>query len=325
MPRERGGTTGQAANGGEARAVSLEAKCGPEPIGPAVRSKRGNDADELSAGLYIVATPIGNAEDITLRALKMLRAVDLIACEDTRVSATLMARHGITTRRVAYHEHNAERMRPLLLSRIESGAAIALISDAGTPLVSDPGFKLVREAVARGLKVTAAPGPSAPLAALVLAGLPTERFLFAGFLPPKEAARRRALDELKSVPATLVFLESAPRLAAALADMAAVLGDRPAAIARELTKLHEEIRRARLTALAAQYQESGPPKGEIVVLVGPPEAESAIVAEDALDAALTAALARMSIKDASAAVAAATGLPRRTVYARALALAGRGQ
>ena len=325
MPQGRGGTTSQAANRGGARAESLEANGGQQPIGPAVRSKRGNDADELAPGLYVVATPIGNAEDITLRALKMLRAVDVIACEDTRVSAKLLSRHGITTTRLAYHEHNAERMRPLLLARIETGAAIALISDAGTPLVSDPGFKLVREALGRGIRVTAAPGPSAPLAALVLAGLPTERFFFAGFLPAKEVARRRALGELMAVPATLVFLESAPRLAASLADMAEVFGDRPAAVARELTKLHEEVRRDRLAALAAHFRDCGPPKGELVVLVGPPDAAASIVAEDEVDAALAAALAGMSVKDASAAVAAATGLPRRRVYARALALAGRGQ
>jgi 16S rRNA (cytidine1402-2'-O)-methyltransferase len=323
--------------------MSLEAKGGREPIDPARRSKPTQTgapapglhvadalapglypAGALAPGLYVVATPIGNAQDITLRALDVLRRADLIVCEDTRVSAKLLNRHGVATARLAYHDHNAERMRPKLLARLAAGAAIALISDAGTPLVSDPGFKLVRDALAQGAAVTTVPGPSAPVAALVLSGLPAERFLFAGFLPAKEAARQRVLAELKPVPATLVFLESAQRLAAALGDMETVLGDRPAAIARELTKLHEEVRRARLPALAAHYRTAGPPKGEIVVLVGPPEAAAEEPSEDRIDAELADAMARMSIKDASAVVAAATGMPRRAVYARALALAGRG-
>jgi len=213
-------------------------------------------------------------------------------------------------------------MRPKLLARLEGGARVALVSDAGTPLVSDPGFKLVRAALERGIAVTAVPGASAPLAALSLAGLPCERFCFAGFLPAKAEARRTALGELGAVPATLVFFESAPRLTASLADMAAVLGDRPAAVARELTKLFEEVRRAPLAELAAHYREAGSPKGEIVVLVGPPAVAEAASAES-LDAALTSALARLSVKDAAAAVAGALGLPRRAVYQRALALVGR--
>jgi 16S rRNA (cytidine1402-2'-O)-methyltransferase len=300
--------------------MSLDAKTPGETIGPSRRSKP--DADALAPGLYIVATPIGNLADIGLRALAVLQGADLIACEDTRVSAKLFNRHGIATKRLAYHEHNAERMRPLLLQRLAEGAAVALISDAGTPLVSDPGYKLVREAIARGVAVTAVPGASAALAALVLSGLPSDRFLFAGFLPPKQAARRTALAGLRAVPATLVLLETAPRLAAALADMAAELGDRPAAVARELTKLHEEVRRGALAELAAHYRAAGAPKGEIVVVVGPPAAD-APATDDALDAALHAALARMSVKDAAAAVAAALALPRRAVYARALALQGR--
>ena len=267
-----------------------------------------------------MATPIGNAGDITLRALAVLRDADLIACEDTRVSDKLLRRYGIATRRIAYHDHNAERMRPRLIARIKAGAAVALISDAGTPLVSDPGYKLVRAALAEGLAVTALPGPSAPLTALVLSGLPTDRFFFAGFLPAKSAARQRALGELTAVPATLLFLETAVRLAASLADMAAVLGDRPAAVARELTKLHEELRRGTLADLAAHYGAAGPPKGELVVVVGPPSAAPA-AGEDALDEALGTALAQMSVKDASLVVASALGLSRRVVYARALALA----
>lgn len=294
-----------------------------EPIEPIRRSKPADQDDPppLAPGLYLVATPIGNLADITLRALAVLRAADLIACEDTRVSDTLLRRYGIATPRRAYHEHNAERQRPRLLARLAAGAAIALISDAGTPLVSDPGFKLARAAIAAGVPVTALPGPSAPLAALVLSGLPSDRFLFAGFLPAKTTARRRTLAELAAVPASLVLLETAPRLAAALADMAAALGDRPAAVARELTKLHEEVRRGRLGELAAHYRTAGPPKGELVVVIAPPEA--AAPAPDAIDAALDAALVRMSLKDATLAVAQSLGLPRRTVYARALARAGR--
>ena len=275
--------------------------------------------------MHVVATPIGNAEDITLRALAVLRGADAIACEDTRVTAKLMARHGISTPLLAYHEHNAARMRPLLLERLRRGEAIALVSDAGTPLVSDPGFKLVRAAIADGLPVTTLPGPSAALAALVLSGLPSDRFLFAGFLPPKAAARRRVLIELAAVPATLVFFEGASRLTDALGDMAETLGDRPAAVAREITKLYEEVRRGALHELGGHYAAAGAPRGEVVVVVGPPPTDAPAVSEDALDARLEAALASMSLKDASAAVAAATGLQRRLVYARALALAGRGK
>ena len=222
------------------------------------------------AGLGLVATPIGNAADITLRALAALRAADAILCEDTRVSAKLLARHGIRRPLVAYHEHNAERMRPKILERLRRGESLTLISDAGTPLVSDPGYKLVQDALAAGLPVTAMPGPSAAIAALVLSGLPPDRFFFAGFLPPKSAQRRQALGELAAVPATLIVYESAKRLPATLADMAAVLGARPAAVARELTKLFEEVRRDDLAALAAHYAAAGPPLGEVVVVVGPP-------------------------------------------------------
>lgn len=262
--------------------------------------------------------------DITLRAIETLRQVDLVACEDTRVTAKLMARHGIQARLVPYHEHNAERMRPELLRRLAEGEAVALVSDAGTPLVSDPGYKLVRAAIEAGHPVTTLPGPSAALAGLLLSGLPPDRFLFAGFLPAKAGERRRTLNELAGVPATLIFYESAQRLAECLADMAERLGDRPAAVARELTKLHEEVRRGGLADLARHYGEAGPPKGEIVLVVGPPaaEAEAEAVSPEDLDARLKAALMRMSLKDAVAAVTAATGRPRREVYARALALAG---
>ena len=273
-------------------------------------------------GLAIVATPIGNAGDITLRAIEVLKSVDAILCEDTRVSPKLLARHGIRRPLLAYHEHNAERMRPLVLERLRRGESLALISDAGQPLVSDPGFKLVRAVLAEGLPLTALPGPSAALTALVLSGLPTDRFFFAGFLPPKTAQRRRELGELAAIPGSLIFFEGASRLPAALADMAAVLGPRPAAVTRELTKLFEEVRRAPLDELAAHYAAAGPPLGEITIVVGPPEAGAAPPSQ-AIDEALAAALAGQSLRDAVDSVAAALGLPRRQVYARALQLSAR--
>jgi 16S rRNA (cytidine1402-2'-O)-methyltransferase len=263
-----------------------------------------------------------------LRALAVLRAADLIACEDTRVTGNLMARYEIATRRLAYNDHNAERVRPLLLERLRRGERVALVSDAGMPLISDPGYKLVRAAIAEGLPVTTVPGASAPLAALALSGLPSDRFLFAGFLPNRSAARRHDLAELAAVPATLILFESARRLGEALADMASVLGDRPAAVAREMTKRFEEVRRGSLAELAAHYAASGPPKGEIVIVIGPP---GSAPAKDAAEAALTLddmlrdALAGASLRDAAASVAIASGLPRRAVYARALALAGPGE
>jgi len=270
-------------------------------------------------GLVIVATPIGNMSDITLRALDTLRGAHAIACEDTRVTAKLLARHGISAKLVAYNDHNAPRVRPLLLQRLRRGETVALVSDAGTPLISDPGYKLVREAVAEGLPVVGLPGPSAALAALVVSGLPTDRFLFAGFLPPKSAARRAALAELAPVRASLIVFESGPRLAACLADMATELGPREAAVARELTKLFEEVRRGTLAELAGHYETAGPPKGEIVIVAGPPATPTEVSDTD-LDEQLQVALSRLSRRDAVAAVAAATGAPRKRVYERALAL-----
>jgi 16S rRNA (cytidine1402-2'-O)-methyltransferase len=318
MPRRQ--FAHKAGGGKTTRAVSRRSEQGAQPIESPLRSKQ---ADDAAPGLYLVATPIGHLRDISLRALDLLAAADLVACEDTRVTEKLMARYGLAAPRLAYHEHNAERMRPLLLERLKAGAVVALVSDAGTPLISDPGFKLVRDAIAEGIAVTALPGPSAALAALVLSGLPSDRFFFQGFLPPKEAARRRVLDELAGLRATLVIYETAPRLGATLADMAAVLGDRAAAVARELTKLYEEVRRGSLAALADHYAAAGAPKGELVIVVGGASDEAArgAITEDLIDAALYAALATMSVKDASAAVAVATGRPRREVYQRALALA----
>lgn len=288
----------------------------PEPNEPSPGSKS-------PPGLYLVATPIGNLGDVTLRALDLLARVDCIACEDTRVTGRLLQRHGIKARMLPYHEHNAERARPDLIRRLGAGESIALVSDAGTPLVSDPGYKLVQDAIAAGIRVTALPGASAALTALQLSGLPTDRFLFAGFLPRRETERRSALADLAAVPATLIFYETAPRLAAALAAMQAVLGDRPAAVARELTKLFEEVRRDRLAALARHYAAAGPPKGEIAIVVGPPDAPPA-VADAEIERRLADALAETTLKDAVARVAAATGRSRRAIYGLALALAKRG-
>lgn len=258
---------------------------------------------------------------MTQRAVDCLTDAAVIACEDTRVTAKLLSAYGIRTPMLAYHEHNAARMRPLLVERLRQGEIVALVSDAGTPLVSDPGYKLVEAAIADNIPVTAAPGASALLTALVLSGLPSDRFLFAGFLPAKSPARRTEIRTLAAVPATLIFYEAPQRLAKALEDLADMLGPRPAAVARELTKRFEEVRRDRLDVLAAHYRDAPQPKGEIVILVGPPAADAG-AAEIDLDAALEAALAKHSVKEAAALVAAETGLPRRTVYARALTLRG---
>jgi 16S rRNA (cytidine1402-2'-O)-methyltransferase len=273
----------------------------------------------LAPGLHLVATPIGNLGDITLRALWVLRHADRILCEDTRVTARLLAHFGIDTPLAAYHDHNADRVRPAVLEALRRGERLALVCDAGTPLVSDPGFKLVRAALAEALPVTAAPGPSAALTALILSGLPPDRFLFAGFLPSRAAARRRALAQWTTLDATLVFFEGPSRLAAALADMAATLGRREAAVARELTKRHAEIRRGPLDALAHYYCASGPPRGEAVIVVGPPAA-APIPAADAIDARLRALLAGHSLRDAVALLADEIGIARRPLYERALAL-----
>jgi len=272
----------------------------------------------LAPGLYLVATPIGNLGDITLRALAVLRGVDRIFCEDTRVTARLLARYNITAPLDLYHDHNAERARPAILAALRCGESVALVSDAGTPLVSDPGYKLVRAAIAEDLPVTATPGPSAALTALILSGLPPDVFLVAGFLPPRRAARRRALERWSSLEATLVFFEGASRLAESVSDMASLLDNRPAAVARELTKLHEEIRRGRLADLAAYYRDAGPPRGEAVVVVGPPEPTAPDDA--AVDSRLRAALTNLGVRDAAATVAAETGLARGELYRRALAI-----
>ncbi|MEO0982563.1 MAG: 16S rRNA (cytidine(1402)-2'-O)-methyltransferase [Pseudomonadota bacterium] len=280
---------------------------------------RGPEPAQAEPGLHVVSTPIGNLRDITLRALDTLAAADEVLAEDTRNARRLLDAHGLSAKLTAYHDHNGAARRPELLEKLRAGAAIALISDAGTPLVSDPGWKLVRACLDAGVKVIPVPGASALLAGIVAAGLPSDRFMFAGFPPAKPGARKALFQDLSAVPSTLVFYEGAPRLAASLADMSAVFGaEREAAVARELTKLFEETRRGNLDELSAYYSEHGAPKGEIVVLVGPPEAAAASEAD--LDTALADALSRLPVKEAAAEVAEALNLPRRAAYQRALAL-----
>ena len=305
---------------------SSPARSAPAPHTPArsyVIAGQAVEPPPLTAGLHIAATPIGNLGDITLRALEALAAADVIACEDTRVTRKLLDRYGIETPLTPYHEHNAAAARPKLLRRLEAGEAVVLVSDAGTPLISDPGFKLVAAVRDAGHAVTALPGASATLAALTVAGLPTDRFFFEGFLPPKEAARRARIAELARIPATLVLFESGPRLGASLADLAAGLGEREAAVCRELTKLHEEVRPATLPELARHYAEEAETRGEIVLVIAPPPEETQPGATE-VDELLRQALVRVSVKDAVSEVAAATGVPRREVYQRALALAKEG-
>jgi len=278
------------------------------------------EADRLQPGLHVVATPIGNLGDITLRALSVLAAAEAILAEDKRVTRVLLAHYGITTPVIAYHEHNAAEMRPVVLERLAAGQALALVSDAGTPLVSDPGFKLVEAAIEAGHPVTAIPGASAVLAGLVLSGLPTDRFFFEGFLPSKSGERRRRARELETVPGSLVFFEAPHRITETLADLAAVLGNRPAAVAREITKRFEQVRRGFLPELAAYYALEGPPKGEIVLIVGP-AGERAETGDETIDIALRKALKIHSQRDAVQLVAGEMGLPRKRVYARALRLA----
>jgi len=266
-----------------------------------------------------VATPIGNLGDITLRALETLAGVDIIACEDTRITRRLTERYAITAELKPYHEHNAALVRPKILERLAQGASIALVSDAGTPLISDPGFKLVREVCAAGHQVIALPGPSSVLSALSVAALPTDRFFFEGFLPPKAAARRARLTELSRIDATLVMFESGNRVQDTLRDLASIMGARDAAICREMTKLHEDIRRAPISELA-KAADTLETRGEFVLVIGPP-AGAQIMAEDALDDLLRSSLQRDSVKDAVAHAVELSGRPRREIYARALEVA----
>jgi len=280
------------------------------------------EAPKAKPGLYLVATPIGNLGDITLRALDVLAGVDVIACEDTRVTRKLADRFGITTPLTPYHEHNASEARPKLLARLAQGQAVALVSDAGTPLISDPGYRLVQEAQDAGFAVVAIPGASSVLTALSVAGLPTDRFFFEGFLPPKEIGRQKRIAALATIPSTLVLFESGPRIADALADLAAGLGPRAAAICRELTKLHEEVRRGPLDELALHYAQGAETRGEFVVVIAPPTEQETPAAD--VDAMLRQALTRVSVKDAVGEVALATGKPKREVYQRALELSKGG-
>jgi 16S rRNA (cytidine1402-2'-O)-methyltransferase len=278
------------------------------------------DAAPLPPALYIVATPIGHLGDVSMRALATLAAADVVACEDTRITTRLLQRYALEVPLVAYHEHNAARQRPKLLAALSEGKSVALVSDAGTPLISDPGYRLVRDALGARHAVVPVPGASALLAALVVSGLPTDSFFFAGFLPPKSAARKKRLAALAAIPGTLVFYESPHRTAAALEGMAEVLGtDRQAAVARELTKIHETVRRGALGELAAAFAAEPEPKGEIVILIAPPE-EAAVPSEAQIDESLAAMLESMSASEAAAAVAARTGLSRQDLYKRILAV-----
>jgi 16S rRNA (cytidine1402-2'-O)-methyltransferase len=271
-------------------------------------------------GLYLVATPIGHLGDITLRALETLAGVDIVACEDTRITRRLTERYAIAAELKPYHEHNAALARPKILERLGQGASIALVSDAGTPLISDPGFKLVREVCAAGHPVIAVPGPSSVLSALSVAALPTDRFFFEGFLPAREHARRTRLAELAGIDATLVMFESGNRVQDTLADLAEIMGGRDAAICRELTKLHEEVKRAPISELA-EAAGSLETRGEFVLVIGPPPADAQVMAEGELDELLRTSLQRDSVKDAVAHAVELSGRPRRAVYARALELA----
>lgn len=275
-------------------------------------------ARRAAPGLHIVATPIGNLSDISLRALETLAGVGLIACEDTRVTARLLQRYGIRTPMTSYHEHNAAARRPAILTRLAAGESVALVSDAGTPLISDPGYKLAREAAGAGHPIHAVPGASSVLTALAVAALPTDRFFFEGFLPAKEHARRARIAAIAAIDATLVLFETGPRIAGALRDLADLLGARSAAVCRELTKLHEEISRDLLPQLAerAATMET---RGEFVIVIAPPPPPSAATGDD-IDRLLEAELQRHSVKEAVAIVTAATGRPRSDIYARALAL-----
>lgn len=270
-------------------------------------------------GLYLVSTPIGNLGDISDRAVKTLKSADIVACEDTRVTAKLFSLLGISAPLTPYHEHNADKVRPALMKRLKNGETVALVSDAGTPLVNDPGYRLVQDCIAENVYVTAVPGASAVLTALQLSGLPCHRFLFSGFLPVKSAARKKELKELSTVNSTLIFYEAPQRIGETLDDMLDVLGDRRIAVARELTKRFEETLRAPLSQVIANYRKNGVPKGEFVLVVAPPDKEEKI-GEEELKEILVSALQKMSLKDAVAQTVKMTGLNKKQVYETALAL-----
>jgi len=291
----------------------------PSEAGSDCKPSDQSQSSALSSGLYIVATPIGNARDISLRALDVLTHADLVLCEDTRVTSKLFSRHNISNTLLSYHEHNAKHVRPEVIRRLKKGGTVALVSDAGTPLVSDPGYKLVESCIEEDITLTTIPGASAVLSALVLSGLPTDRFFFYGFLPNKTVGRQKALTEIRDVPGSLVFLESAKRLAASLSDMASVLGPRPVAVTRELTKLYEEVKRGSLGQLSQHYLDNGPPKGEVTIVVGSPPPKE-VPEGDQLDELIVDSLARLSVKEAAAKISLETGLAKRVIYNRALEL-----
>lgn len=269
-------------------------------------------------GLYLVATPIGNLGDLSPRAVDVLKNADVVACEDTRITGKLLSLNAVSTPMVNYHEHNADKMRPVLTARLKKGETVALVSDAGTPLVSDPGHKLVADCIKEGIYVTAVPGASALLTALQLSGLPTRRFLFQGFLPPKSSARKTTLAELKNVPSTLIFYEAPQRMIETLTDMKEVLGDRACSVSRELTKKFEQTVRGKISDILDLYAQGGVPKGEFVVVVAPPLEEKA--GEQDVETALKQALETMSVKDAAAFVAQALDANKKEVYTLALKL-----
>ena len=275
------------------------------------------EAEPLAPGLYVVATPIGNLGDMTIRALATLAAAETVLCEDTRTSAKLMERFAIKAKLWSYHEHNAQKVRPEILARLQQGATIALISDAGMPLVSDPGYRLVKEAVEMGIPVTACPGPSAVLTGLALSGLPTDRFLFAGFVPQKQGERKKLFAEFAKLKATLIFFESPHRIIETLHDLALGLPGRHVAVTRELTKLHEEVLRGEAAEIATQLEARPSVKGEITLLVGPPEGEEE-VSEAELENAITHALAEMPASKAASELAKRFNLSRSDVYQRIL-------
>ncbi|MGI9465144.1 MAG: 16S rRNA (cytidine(1402)-2'-O)-methyltransferase [Aestuariivirgaceae bacterium] len=277
-------------------------------------------ADELAGGLYLVATPIGNLADITLRALATLVGADMILCEDTRMTSKLLQRYHIKTRMKPYHDHNAARQRPAIMAELAGGKAIALVSDAGTPLVSDPGYKLVKACVDEDLPVHMIPGVSAPVMALALSGLPSDRFLFCGFVPTRQAARRQAFQEVSDVPATLIFFDTAQRIAASLSDIVDTLGDRDVAIGREMTKLHEEFLRGRASAVGQQLAERASLKGEITLVVAPPARQAASADSAAVREALISALGELPASRAAAQTARRFGLPKKALYEQALRL-----
>lgn len=272
----------------------------------------------LEVGLYVVATPIGNLRDITLRALDTLRAADIILAEDTRQTRKLLDAYDIKTPLSPYHDHNAAKRVPGVIKDLEGGKRVALVSDAGTPLVSDPGFKLVHAAIEAGIEVFPLPGASAVLAGLVKSGLPSDRFMFAGFLPPKSGARKTALEAFTSIRATLIFFETGPRIAACLKDMEEVLGERDVVLTRELTKRYEEARHGSFEDLRESVK-AEPPRGEIVLLIGPPQMSERWSEEEVISA-LNVQIAELGVKRASAEIASQCGWPKRDVYQLALKL-----